>query len=341
MPAANNTAEPTANHSAAPREGSALVRATFPFMQEDLRLSWRLLATTLAVLVASLAVAMADPVPIPVRLAAGAVGGLTWVRAFIFFHDTRHGALFRESPAGLALCDLVGMLLQSPPSVWKETHDYHHQNNAKIVGAAIGSYPVATTRMWRRMTPGQRAAYAFVRSPVNMALAYLTVFTYGMCIQPFLRDPRSHWQGPASLALHHGVGLVVLALGGADAWLIGWVGPIALASALGAYLFYAQHNFPSCVLQDRARWKYNDAALRSSSMMEMGPVMHWFTGNIGYHHVHHLNHRIPFYRLPEAMEALPELQRPGRTSWMPWDVIACLRLKLWDAANHRWVRWGE
>ncbi len=65
----------------------------------------------------------------------------------------------------------------------------------------------------------------------------------------------------------------------------------------------------------------------------MNALMRWATGNIGYHHVHHLNHHIPFYRLPEAMAALPELQTPGETSLSPVDIYRCLRLKLWDAES--------
>lgn len=323
-----------------PRTGSTLVRATFPYMEEDLGKTWRLLLSTLAVLTVFQVLALSDFLPMPIRIAGGVLSALTWVRAFIFFHDTRHGALFKESPLGLALCDLVGVLTLSPPSVWKETHDYHHRNNAKIVGASIGSYPVATVRMWRRMSQGQRATYLFIRSPINMIVAYFTVFMYGMCIQPFLRNPRLHWQGPATLAVHFALAGLAWYLGGLDTMLVGVVFPIALANTLGAYLFYAQHNFPACELQDRSKWKYNDAALGSSSMMDMNPLMHWFTGNIGFHHVHHLNHRIPFYRLPEAMDAIPELQNPGRTSWLPWDVLACLRLKLWDSSKREWVVWG-
>ena len=76
-------------------------------------------------------------------------------------------------------------------------------------------------------------------------------------------------------------------------------------------------------------------------MFDMGPVGHWLTGNIGYHHVHHLNHRIPFYRLPEAMAAIPELQNPGRTSWHPREVMGCLRLALWDPEQERMLSFKE
>jgi omega-6 fatty acid desaturase (delta-12 desaturase) len=90
-------------------------------------------------------------------------------------------------------------------------------------------------------------------------------------------------------------------------------------------------------VQPREQWSYTRAALESSSYMEMGAVMNFFTGNIGYHHVHHLNPAIPFYRLPEAMAALPALQSPGRTSLRLHDVVTCLRLKLWDPSSGHMV----
>ena len=81
----------------------------------------------------------------------------------------------------------------------------------------------------------------------------------------------------------------------------------------------------------REDWTFVRASLESSSYMKLGPVMNYFTGNIGYHHVHHLNHRIPFYRLPEAMAGIPELHDPrGVTSLSPRDITACFKLKLWD-----------
>jgi omega-6 fatty acid desaturase (delta-12 desaturase) len=117
--------------------------------------------------------------------------------------------------------------------------------------------------------------------------------------------------------------------------------PLAVTHGMGTYLFYAQHNFPDMNLKSRREWDYTHAALRSSSMFDMPPLMHWLTGNIGYHHVHHLNHRIPFYRLPEAMASVPELQNPGRTSWRLRDVKACLDLAVWDPDRGRMLTYAE
>ncbi len=84
-----------------------------------------------------------------------------------------------------------------------------------------------------------------------------------------------------------------------------------------------------------------NAALGSSSYMRMSKVMHWFTGNIGYHHIHHLNARIPFYRLPEVFKAIPALQKAKTTSLMPGEMIRCLRLKVWDPERGRLIGFRE
>jgi omega-6 fatty acid desaturase (delta-12 desaturase) len=168
------------------------------------------------------------------------------------------------------------------------------------------------------------------RHPLNIALALLTVFFAGMCLRPFFRAPKKHFEALLSPLLVGALAAATGALGHFDVFVFSWLVPMAVAASLGAYLFYAQHNFPHAHVLPREQWTYASAALDASSYMEMGPVMSWFTANIGYHHVHHLNAAIPFYRLPEAMAELPELQSPGRTSLWPRDVLACFRLKLID-----------
>jgi omega-6 fatty acid desaturase (delta-12 desaturase) len=163
------------------------------------------------------------------------------------------------------------------------------------------------------------------------------VFLFGMVIYPFINSPRKHIDCLLALLLH-------LALGAGLVLMFGWLAlaltlilPLCIACALGAYLFYAQHNFPTVTFKDKAGWTYEGAALESSSYLKTSRVMAWFTGNIGYHHIHHLNHRIPFYRLPEVMRAMPELQRAKTTSLWPLEVIRCLRLKVWCVETQRMV----
>jgi len=322
----------------APRTGPELIRASNAFADEDLSKTWVLFGQTIVLWGLGIGITLSGGHWL-VQLLGAMLAGLTIVRLFIFYHDYLHGAIFRKNLLGRLVMFAVGLYTLNPPSVWKETHDYHHKNNAKMLGAAIGSYPVVTTRIWRHMNPTQRRWYAFARHPLTMLFGYFTIFIGGMCISSFVRAPKTHWQGPLAIAIHFSAFAAVGMQMDFYTALCAVILPVAMTHVLGGYLFYVQHNFPDVKMKDRREWNYHYAALNSSSMFDMSPIMHWFTGNIGYHHVHHLNHRIPFYRLPEAMEAIPELQTPGRTSWSLGDIRAALRLKIWDHEQGKLVGW--
>ena len=115
--------------------------------------------------------------------------------------------------------------------------------------------------------------------------------------------------------------------------------PLFIDRGEGAYLFDAQHYFPGAELRSRETWTYHHAALKATSMFDMSPIMHWFTGNIGYHHVHHLNARIPNYRLQACMEANPEFQEVTRiTIRESWRLT---RLALWDEEARELISFRE
>ena len=118
---------------------------------------------------------------------------------------------------------------------------------------------------------------------------------------------------------------------------VGWIIPFTITFGIGAYLFYCQHNFPGATFRENQDWTYDNAALSSTSYMKMNQIMHWFTGNIGYHHIHHLNSRIPFYKLKQVMKDMPELNNVQTTSWSIRDMIACFRLKVWDADQQKMI----
>lgn len=326
-----------ARAAGSPRSDQELIKATNEFAKEDRARSWFHLLTTTALTVLFV-VAPAFLASLPLALISSTIAGLLIVRMFILFHDYRHGSIFRGSLAAKALLETFGVLALTPGEVWSQTHNYHHAHTAKIVGSHVGSYMMLTTAMYKAITPGQRRMYRIVRHPITIALGYLTVFIYGFCTAAFIRNPKKNKSALVSLVAHVIVGGAVAYFFGARVFWLCFIVPHFVSHALGAYLFYAQHNFPTAFIQPRETWTFVRAALDSSSYMKLGPIMNYFTGNIGYHHVHHMNHKIPFYRLPEAMAAIEELQHPrGVTSLAPSDIAACFKLKLWDPEQGRLV----
>lgn len=323
------------------RSGADVVKASREFQAENRWTSWCLLAETLIVLASGVWLVVHFQGWPLMQVVAGLLVGLVQVRLFIFLHDTLHGALFSKDPLARGIIWLVGIYLLTPKRVWQETHDHHHQNNVRQLGSVIGTYPILTVAMEARLSPGARIGYRMARHGLTMAAGLVTVVLGGLIGSAFIRQPRRHWVGPL-------VVVVQIAAFAALVWYWGWVTalcvqvvPVIVSAGIGAYLFYVQHNFPALRISPREQWTYANAAMQSSSMFDMSPMMHWFTGSIGYHHVHHLNHRIPFYRLREAMAAMPELQNPGRTSWRLRDIRACLALHVWDPQQDRMLTYGE
>jgi omega-6 fatty acid desaturase (delta-12 desaturase) len=319
------------------RIGAELIRATKPFARDNPVRSWWEILSTGALMAAAYGAAL-EPLPWAARLGASILAGLLTLRFFVIYHDQQHHAILPHSRAAEALMRVFGILALSPVSIWTSSHNHHHKHNSNLRSAHIGSFPVMTKRQYDQSSRRKRFGYLAVRHPATIALGYVTMFLYGMCLAPFLREPKEHFDGLVALVVHGIISVILV-----RTW--GWAGlifcqtiPHLITFGMGSYLFYAQHNFPGVTFTSSSGWAYEKAALESSSYMKTSPVMGWFTANIGYHHIHHLNHRIPFYRLPEVLRSVPEVQTPKVTSLDPMDVIRCLRLKVWDADAQQMIR---
>ncbi len=318
------------------RTGKELILATREFAQDNSVRSWRILLTTVFAYIAALVAAVLLPFWI-LKVAASVLAGLFFVRLFVIYHDHQHNAILPKSKTAAGLMRVWGIYAMTPSSIWKHSHNHHHNHNSKLRSSHIGSYPVMTSERYQKSSKQERAKYLAMRHPVTILLGYFSVFIVGMCVVPAMEDPKAHRDSIIALALHLVLYAVAITfLGWAAAFLLLFL-PFSVASALGAYLFYAQHNFPDVTYMDKDGWTYEGAALVSSSYCKMNPVMCYFTANIGYHHIHHLNAKIPFYRLPEVLEKMPELQSPKTTSLHPAEIIRCLRLKVWDVERQQMI----
>lgn len=309
---------------------------TKAFAKDNSILSWwHILSTTLLL---ALAVAGTLPfAPLWVRLPSSVLSALLLVRLFVIFHDQQHRAILPKSKLAEVFMQCFGICSLCPSTVWRSTHDDHHAHNCQLRIQNIGSFPIMTRENFERSSTLNKLKYLFMRHPLTLLFGYMSVFLYSMTLLPAITTPRRHWDAWPTLIIHLGLAVVLVMEFGWLALILTLVIPFFIAGAMGAYLFYAQHNFPGVVLRDKAGWTYEGAALDSSSHLKTGPILSWFTGNIGYHHIHHLNHRIPFYRLPEVYRAVPELRAAKTTTLNPVDIVRCLRLKVWCADSQQMV----
>jgi omega-6 fatty acid desaturase (delta-12 desaturase) len=318
------------------RNGHELILATKPFARDQPGRSWWYVISTGLLVIAAYAGTLVDMHWV-LRLACSVLTGLFVLRFFVIYHDQQHHAILPRSRAAEVLMRVFGIWVLSPSSVWRSSHNYHHNHNSKLRSAHIGSYPVMTKAQYLKSSRRARFNYLFMRHPLTIMFGYLFVFLHGMCIYPFFNNPREHYDCLIAFLVHITFGVLLVVFAGWPGLVFAQLIPSLIAYAIGSYLFYAQHNFPTVSFKDKAGWTYEVAALESSSYMRTGKLMAWFTGNIGYHHIHHLNAKIPFYRLPEVFQKIPELQHPRTTSLSPLEIFRCLRLKVWDVDAQRMI----
>jgi omega-6 fatty acid desaturase (delta-12 desaturase) len=261
------------------------------------------------------------------------------VRTYIVFHDCTHGSFLPGRRANAWLGAAVGLLVFTPFAQWRHDHLVHHVTAGDLDRRGTGDVPTLTIAEYQARTPGGRLAYRLFRNPLVMF--GLGPF-YSMLVMPrrvtHAGDPRtkrSVWR--TNLAL-------VLTVGGL-CWLLGWqafllvqLPLVFLAGGIGIWLFYVQHQFEYTYWEQSQNWTNVDSALRGSSYLHLPKVLQFFTGNIGLHHVHHLNPKIPNYNLQRAHNETPILRRvPGVSLWAGLHAV---RLKLWDENTAHLVPWS-
>ena len=267
---------------------------------------------------------------------------LLLIRLFIFQHDCGHGSFFTSKRLADVVGSILGVLTLTPYHYWKKTHAIHHATSGDLDHRGFGDIDTLTIDEYLALSRWGRFKYRVYRHP-------LVLFGIGAVLHFFVRHrltvgvPRA-WTRERRSILYTNAALVLAVLAGMAA-----VGPVPflmvqlpitlISCSTGVWLFYVQHQFEPTYWEHADRWLYHEAALEGSSYYDLPPVLRWFTGNIGLHHVHHLNARIPNYRLQEAFAAHPELQRVTRLTLR--SSLKCLSLALWDERAQRLVAFRE
>jgi len=316
--------------------GKQLILATRPFAKEDRGKSWIYTITTLVLLIIFLLGTVFN-FHWTLKLMCSIISGFLIVRMFVIYHDHQHKAILDKSPLANLIFTIFGFYVLAPTGIWSRSHDYHHKNNSKLFSASIGSYPIYTKQKFEKLTKSEQRHYLFIRHPLTILFGYIFAFMYGMCVKSIINRFSKHIDSLAALVLHFSFQALIFHYFGWQSWILMCLIPHFISGAMGAYLFYAQHNFPGSTFVGNEDWTYEGAALDSSSYMKLSVPLQWATANIGFHHIHHLNARIPFYRLPEVMNSLPELQSAKTTTLKPKDIMACFKLKVYDFETQQLV----
>jgi omega-6 fatty acid desaturase (delta-12 desaturase) len=262
------------------------------------------------------------------------------LRTYILFHDCAHGSFLPTKRGNRRLGRVLALLVWTPYSAWRHSHAVHHATAGDLERRGVGDVPTWTVAEYNAAPRGKRIGYWLFRHPLVM---FILGPIWAMIVGPRLVTRSQRRQARRS-TLWTNAGIVAMVAG--FSWLIGWQSyllvwgpPALLAGSAGVFLFYVQHQFEDAYWESSERWSYEDAALRGSSYLRLPAVLRFFTGNIGFHHVHHLSARIPNYRLPRAHADIPAFHSVPVLSL--WDGFRAVRLKLWDEQTGRMVSFRD
>ncbi|MEJ6528405.1 MULTISPECIES: fatty acid desaturase [unclassified Exiguobacterium] len=312
-----------------------------PFEKSDIRISVRQMINTILPFLVSwflayrlLSVSIFLTLPFTL-IAAGFV-----VRMFIIFHDCTHGSFFKNKKANAIVGTITGILTLFPYEKWKREHAIHHASSGNLDKRGVGDIWVMTIEEYIEASKWTRLKYRLYRHPLVMfglGPLWLILVTSRFNRKDARKKERQNT---------HIINLSLVVLYSALIYVIGWQAflivqgtTMFIAGVLGIWLFYVQHTFEDSYFEDEQEWDYVKAAIEGSSYYELPKVLQWVTGNIGFHHVHHLSPRVPNYHLEKAHTSTPPLQRA--TTIGLFSSLKSLRYKLYDANNKTFVTFRE
>jgi acyl-lipid omega-6 desaturase (Delta-12 desaturase) len=312
-----------------------------PYEQPQMRSGIFQIATSVLPYLALTALAyltLGHPVWLTVLLAFPSAGFL--VRTFVVFHDCAHGSLLPSKKANIRVGTVLGLFVLTPYTRWKHEHAIHHATSGDLDRRGVGDVYTLTVDEYHAMPFKSRLAYRTFRNPVIMfGLGPIFAMIIGPRIvgkdsRPRLRD--SVLYTDAVLAVIFGLMF----------WLLGWEfvayvwTPAALlAGSAGIWLFYVQHQFEDAYWKNGENWDYAEAALQGSTYLKLPKILQFFSGSIGLHHVHHLNHKIPNYHLQSAHDSDPVFSQVPTIGIA--DGMRAVRFKLIDERSGKLVTFAQ
>ena len=267
-------------------------------------------------------------------LAIPAAGFL--VRIFIIFHDCGHGSFFRSRRANTIIGYITGILAFVPFHHWSHRHAQHHATASDLDRRGIGDVWTLTVDEYKSLTKRKQMLYKLNRNPLMMLLVgpvYLFLIS-----NRFVEQPAHRKEKRGVYITNIGILFIVATLSffiGFKSYILIQLPVIMLAGAAGIWLFYVQHQFEDVYWERHNKWQYPLAALAGSSFYKLPAILQWFTGNIGFHHIHHLNAKIPNYNLEKCHAEIPAFRQVKPLTIK--GSLKSLNLRLWDEEKGRLV----
>jgi omega-6 fatty acid desaturase (delta-12 desaturase) len=264
------------------------------------------------------------------------IAGLVLVRVFIISHDCGHGSYFKSKRANEMVGRLTSFLTFTPYHHWRWQHALHHASSGDLDRRGTGDIWTLTVQEYLEASRWKRFAYRLARNPfVLFILAPVGLF---LIYQRF-SDPKA---GPRERHSVWLTNLALLAMAALLSWAFGTGTYLLLqlmvtvvSGAAGVWMFYVQHQFEDVYWERREEWDYTRAALEGSSYYKLPKILQWFTGNIGFHHIHHLSARIPNYNLERCHNSHPIFTRVKPITF--WSSFRTMSLRLWDEQHKKLV----
>jgi omega-6 fatty acid desaturase (delta-12 desaturase) len=271
----------------------------------------------------------------PLAVLAGAI----LVRTFIIFHDCGHGSFFRSPKANHILGTITGVLTFTPYFHWRWEHAIHHSSAGDLDRRGTGDVWTLTVQEYLESSHWKRFAYRLARNPVVLfVVAPLFLFLIQQRV-PSLKAPvRERYSVYGTNLALGAIAAGLIALFGLKAYLVIQLTVLITAAAAGVWLFYVQHQFEGVYWERSENWEYAEAALKGSSFYKLPRILQWFSGNIGFHHIHHLSPRIPNYNLEACHRAEPLFQSVKPVTL--FSSFKSLTFRLWDERRRRLVGFG-
>jgi acyl-lipid omega-6 desaturase (Delta-12 desaturase) len=272
----------------------------------------------------------------PLTLALCVLASLFLMRLFIIFHDCGHGSFLKSRKGNHIVGFLIGVITFTPYRHWTWQHAVHHGTSGNLDDRGTGDIWTMTVKEYLESPLRTRILYRVARNPfVLFVLAPIGLLAF------YQRLPDSDASKNERRSVHIMNGSLVIYIVGMSLifgfWNFLWI-QLAIATVsgtLGVWLFYVQHQFEDTYWRSREEWDYTTSALEGSSFYKLPAVLNWFSGNIGYHHIHHLSSRIPNYHLQACHRAEPYFQKVPELTLL--KSLKSLKLRLWDEESKKLV----